>query len=980
MSSPLQKGTRLGRYEIRAQLGSGGMGEVYLAWDTLLDRKVALKILPEEAASNPLSMQRFVQEAKAASALNHPNILTIYEIGTEPGTHFIATEFIDGETLRRKMAQEGLTIERAIDTSLQVASALATAHAAGIIHRDVKPENIMLRRDGIVKVLDFGLAKLSEHWRSDNVDPDAATKAMVQTQPGVIVGTTAYMSPEQTRALDIDTRTDIWSLGVMLYEMLAGRTPFKGATPSDTSAAILRSDPIPLSESVPEIPFELERIVSKALQKDREERYQVIKDLELDLKSLKRALDLGTSQELSAAGQSRSQRSLSATRLTGGMEKGSTQASAMAQLGASRRGWLFLGIILIAIAALVGVYLWRQRATTNVQLSNLTVVQLVSRKNDLGETATHARFSPDGKFIAYSSTKDGSSSIWIKQVSGGEPFTNKSAPGIAASPIWSPDGQQIAFVSKRDSQSGIWTMPAFGGAPSLVVNLENPTQGLVAWSRVGQIYFISRGNLFSVDVATNQIQDVCGFDASKPVDRTYSLSPDGQHIAYSDLKGGQRDIFVVSRSGGEPIQITNDKSEDTHPVWTPDGDSIVFSSKRNGTKQLFLAYLDSRPVVQLTVNDSNSDVLDVSPDGTRILYATTGDESDLWSVKVDQGKESKLTTDIGLELWPDVSPDGSHIVFQASKGTSGISPFNCALTSKAIGAENKLQLAQDGFAARWSPDGKLIAFLRFKDGEVNLWVVHAEGGDARQITTGGISFGGFVYLPFNRVQTHDFQWTADSRSVVYCADRAGTSNVWQAGIDGAPGQQLSDNATQGLRFFDPQLSPDGQTVAWTSLTPPGGGKKLNWSIWSARDRKSSLVFQSESILDLVGWSQSGTELIFKSVPGLASAPNLPVDVKLFSVSISGGNAKQLSELKATYFQNIQLAPGRNEIAFVTRQEGADSLRVVSGTGGTPKTIITNSDTQSYLSGLAWSADRSTIYYGKQASWTVLSMIENFKSK
>src|SRR5437667_5985155 len=303
----LLAGTRLGRYEIRSQIGAGGMGDVYLAQDTTLDRKVALKILPEKVAANERRMLRFVQEAKAASALNHPNIITIHEIGTEPGAHFIATEFIDGETLRHHMAPAPLMITEAIEIALQVASALSSAHAAGIIHRDVKPENIMLRRDGIVKVLDFGLAKLTERWRADEVDRDAATRAMVQTEPGTVMGTTAYMSPEQARGAEVDTRTDVWSLGVVLYEMVTGKEPFKSETASDTNAAILKTEPPTLSQLVPDIPGELERIVRKALQKDREERYQGVKDLLLDLKSLRRELDIGAGVERSSASYSREQ-------------------------------------------------------------------------------------------------------------------------------------------------------------------------------------------------------------------------------------------------------------------------------------------------------------------------------------------------------------------------------------------------------------------------------------------------------------------------------------------------------------------------------------------------------------------------------------------------------------------------------------------------------------------------------------------------
>ena len=268
MAPALTPGAKLGRYEIRSHIGTGGMGEVYLAQDLTLDRKVALKVLPEDVASNRQRMQRFVQEAKAASALNHPNIITIHEIGTEPGAHFMVTEFIDGENLRHHLRKVPVTLTDAIEIASQVASALSSAHAAGIIHRDIKPENIMVRRDGIAKVLDFGLAKLTEHWRADDVDRDAATQAFVHTEPGMVIGTTAYLSPEQARALEVDTRTDIWSLGVVLYEMISGHAPFKGETAGDTSAAILKTEPPALSQFVPDVPAEIERIVRKALQKN----------------------------------------------------------------------------------------------------------------------------------------------------------------------------------------------------------------------------------------------------------------------------------------------------------------------------------------------------------------------------------------------------------------------------------------------------------------------------------------------------------------------------------------------------------------------------------------------------------------------------------------------------------------------------------------------------------------------------------------
>src|SRR5437588_1416795 len=288
----LAPGTKLGRYEIRAKIGEGGMGEVYLAQDIKLDRKVALKILPADVASDRNRMNRFVQEAKAASALNHPNIITIHEIDQTDAAHFIAMEFIDGETLRERLSGAPMKLSEVLDVAIQISSAFSAAHAAGIVHRDLKPENIMLRRDGIVKVLDFGLAKLTEQLPPDSIDREAPTRALVKTEPGVVMGTAIYMSPEQARGLPVDGRTDIFSFGIVLYEMVAGRLPFDGSNRNEIVASVLSDkEPQPLTRYSSEAPNELGRIVLKALRKNRDERYQTIKDMLLDLKSLTQDLE-----------------------------------------------------------------------------------------------------------------------------------------------------------------------------------------------------------------------------------------------------------------------------------------------------------------------------------------------------------------------------------------------------------------------------------------------------------------------------------------------------------------------------------------------------------------------------------------------------------------------------------------------------------------------------------------------------------------
>jgi serine/threonine-protein kinase len=380
-------GTHLGRYEIRGQIGVGGMGEVYLALDTELDRTVAIKILPEALASDQQRLQRFVQEAKAASALNHPHILTIHEIGTTGATRFIATEFIDGETLRQRISA-GMRLSDILEVAIQATSALAAAHAAGIIHRDIKPENIMVRRDGYIKVLDFGLAKLTEP-KGSTTDTEAPTKAMVNTGAGTVMGTANYMSPEQAKGVHVDVRSDIWSLGAVLYEMITGHVPFPGETPTETISLILQKEPSPLTRFANEVPAELERIVTKALTKDREERYQTMKDLLIDLRALKRKLEVDAEIDRTVSPELRS--ALSTSSSQGALAPGSgAMPTAQASLAhASSAEYIVSGIRKhkIAVAALamilliggvtaVGFYLRTRTAT--VPIKSIAVMPFVN--------------------------------------------------------------------------------------------------------------------------------------------------------------------------------------------------------------------------------------------------------------------------------------------------------------------------------------------------------------------------------------------------------------------------------------------------------------------------------------------------------------------------------------------------------------------------------------------------------------------------
>ncbi|MGH9955585.1 MAG: protein kinase domain-containing protein [Pyrinomonadaceae bacterium] len=396
----LATGAKLGRYQIRSQLGAGGMGEVYLAFDTELDRTVAIKILPDDVAANQQRLNRFIQEAKAASALNHPHILTIHEIGTTGATRFIATEFIDGDTLRQRIRSSSPTLNEILEIAIQTAGALAAAHVAGIIHRDIKPENIMIRSDGYVKVLDFGLAKLTERQGS-TLETEAATKAMVNTDAGTVMGTANYMSPEQAKGTDVDVRTDLWSLGAVLYEMVTGQMPFAGETPTETISLILQKEPAPLARYVSAVPAELERIVAKALTKNREERYQTARDLAVDLRNLRRKLEVEAEIDRTAPAEFR------AVTASGGAQSATihgaaaTTAAASSAPAGSSAEYIFSGIkrhkLVAAIAGIVlvlgavGIGSYLRTPATELPIESIAVLPFQNKS-----TETDTEYLSDG--------------------------------------------------------------------------------------------------------------------------------------------------------------------------------------------------------------------------------------------------------------------------------------------------------------------------------------------------------------------------------------------------------------------------------------------------------------------------------------------------------------------------------------------------------------------------------------------------------
>jgi serine/threonine protein kinase len=408
-------GQRLGHYEIVSTLGKGGMGEVYLAQDHKLGRKVALKFLPLSFTKDGDRLRRFEREARAVSALNHPNILTIHEIGEADGHRFIATEFIDGETLRQRIATGPLKVNEALHIAEQIASALAEAHAVGIIHRDIKPENIMLRRDGLVKVLDFGLAKLA---KQPAVGPEDPTRPLVQTSTGIVMGTTTYMSPEQARGLPVDARTDIWSLGVTLYEMLSSRVPFAGATNSDVLASILEREPKSLTSFSTEVPEALEWIVNKALTKDRDDRYQTTRELLNDLRRLKQRLNVVAELERSAAAEL-------STRSTA--QRATDPLVPTAASNRLRRKTLVWATLLVMAAVIASVVIWKRSAWFKTAPGRLVVVLMDSPL-------------PDRVYDPETRKNGGTNADDITDILGGLPIVIEKE---TTSPLWHREDQVL---------------------------------------------------------------------------------------------------------------------------------------------------------------------------------------------------------------------------------------------------------------------------------------------------------------------------------------------------------------------------------------------------------------------------------------------------------------------------------------------------------------------------------------------------------
>ena len=973
-NSRFASGEKLSRYEIIKQIGAGGMGEVYLAKDSELDRLIALKVLSGGVSRDAEHLRRFVREAKSASALNHPNILTIYEIGTTDEARFIASEFVKGETLRDRLKREPPDLTDALDIAMQIASALEAAHEAKIVHRDIKPENVMVREDGLVKVLDFGLAKLVEPQIYDK--EFASTRSQVKTRRGIILGTAAYMSPEQARGKAVDTRNDIWSLGVVLYEMLAGFQPFAGETISDAIASILKTEPAPLAEN---LPTELNRIVGRSLRKNADERYKSAKELLTDLRRLKRRLDIDSEIERVTAPPKFTETGFSTVDATDETNVVSS-ADVSRKIAANLPGRF--GIFFAAVILLIGAAMWLAWQTKkngdSHSFDSLRPVKLVSWKPAASSIYSDYSASHSGKLIAYSSTQDGKSEgIFVKQTGEGEDLRVTRDEWRNFSPLWSPDDRQIAFASVRDGQAGIYLCPSLGGTSALLKTIGDGSLSLQHWSKDGAaIFYEFDGNLYRLDTATKETAQLTNFAPSRGDSRDFSLSPDEERIAYIDKTDGQTDVWMMPLKGGAPFRLTNDAAKELRPIWHADGERILYTAFRDNHYQINLAFADGREPAQITRGDSEYELIDISKDGTKIFYLTWEDKSDIWAVKIESGEEFEVTSAPESEFWADVSPDGKSIAYQ-SNPMPYVPPFlsKSAIVVKSLG-DAPIKISFGGYNQRWLPDSRRIAFLRWQDAEqkYNLWIADTVSGNEKQLTTGGVAPTGFSLLPYNRAQTGEYSWSPDGGRFVYLDSRK--KDVWLASPGSAETINLSNNDNPKMNYDCPLWSPDGKRIAYVSmLKPTSSDEKSVWSVWLAEQGKPKEIYSTNASLRFLGWSNSGGELLFEMTDGAMKSS--PIDIQILQLKVAG-DGKIVASFKNIYAASMALSADGKTLAFTLRRDDKDNIWTASATGGEARKITANADPKLFFGSLVWSPDGKTIFFDKQEELNTISMFENFK--
>jgi Tol biopolymer transport system component len=763
----LRSGTRLGPYEIQSPLGAGGMGEVYRARDTRLGRDVAIKVLPEALAHDADRLRRFEQEARAIAALNHPNILGIHDIGTHDGAPFLVSEFLEGQTLRGKLISGPLPVRRAIDYALGIAEGLAAAHEKGIVHRDLKPENVFVTRDGRIKVLDFGLAKLV---RPEENHETEVTLTNPETLPGMVMGTVGYMSPEQVRGEPIDPRSDIFSFGAVLYEMLTGKRAFKRETSAETMTAILREEPQALNDTGWQGPLELQRILARCLEKNVARRFQSASDLAFAMESLS-----GTSS---------------------GTPTGTSTAKAVSQPKALR-AWLPW---VIAAALLVGTAAW-EVARPAAPLANPLEKARFTRVTDF--KSVEAAISPDGRFVAFVSDHDGPFDVWLTQVGTGR-VTNLTQgkvgplPGPLRSVGFSGDGSEI-WLGGGDVGMRLRMLPLAGGTPRNFLGEETVN---LAWSPDGErIVYHTFGKGDPMFVADRSGANARQIFVSRPGIHNHfpAWSPDGRWIYFSHGTPATKemDLWRIDPDGTHAERLTQVNTDVAYP--TPVGNRTVFYLARDedGSGPWLWAFdLKRRDSRRASVGLEQYASVEASADGRKLVATISNPVAGLWTVPIlDRVAEEGDVRPFPVPTERALAPrfNGSSLFYLSSLGTGD------GLWRLRDGQVTEVWKGADGALLETpavSPDGGRVAIVIRRNGKRQLHVLSSDGAELQPIAE-GIDVQGTS------------SWSPDARWIVTGGSDATGPGLFKVPLDGgSPVRLVAGEA------LNPVWSPDGSLIVY----------------------------------------------------------------------------------------------------------------------------------------------------------------------
>ncbi len=949
----LEQGRIFSHYQILRLLGRGGMGEVYLANDTALDRLTAIKVIHGDSGFGDQSANRLVREARAVAKLDHINICPVYEVGETDGQPFIAMQYVEGEMLETLIERAAIPFEDALSYARQIAAALSKAHSWGIIHRDIKPSNVIVDSHGQLKVLDFGLAKETMLSKSDDDLSEA----------GLIAGTVTYMSPEHVRGQEINGQTDIWSLGVVFYQMLTGKLPFRGETKADLIAAILTGDFVAAGDLVEALPVTINQTLNRTLQKDRSLRYATVEEFDADL-----------AQPV----------------VRGTISTASRFASFSAiQIGASgvARGFNRIHLLRYALPALLllaiaggGLGLWRHRAANVVAqpfaanaLASLQISTIYDLKRQVGGVILDLSFSPDGTMIAFVLNGRKGQEVYVQPLSGLEPvlLTNEKNAG---SPIWSSDGQRIAFVSSRDGKNEIWAVSYSGGDPAHLADLENVGSSfeLRKWSNDGRKIFIERGDgPKEIDLATGIISaiDLTGIEGT--IRRGFAVSPDESRMFTVSNLDGKEQLWVKSLQNNDARRLPDASKLNGVPTWFPDNNGYAYSSDRTGNYQIYVGTLDGSQPRQITSGGSNSTDPVVSPDGNRIAYISPTNEANLFSTDIESHKETVVTSKTNMQVLPAFSPDGRHIAYQTIgdatqlfSGTLKIDSIDQNRTTPVISP------GQSGAFVKWSPNGEEVNFVRRSGRVSNIWKFGLRDQKETQITTGGIVLTSTTVAPLD-LHVFPFELSSDGSQIAFVSDRSGRDNIWTVASEGGDEKMLTDIQGEPSQLGSPLWSPNGDQFAFIEAirAGPDNMSKAN-RIKIYKNGIVTIAAEFKSLATLLAWSKSGDGVY------VGVAQDRYYDICFVSAEHSGFRRKV--RLPSSRRFGVQISPDRRSVVYSERVGDIDNLYMSTIEGGVPKRVTANTDTTFFYSGVTWSPDSKTLLYSKQTGGLQIAMISNIQ--